>query len=83
MCAGARGEEDKASGAILKCLVAGVDGLSEACARETARAARNALQFYQPKAPVTDVCDADVSALCLQSQGLEAQGIGKVRARCW
>ena len=44
VCAGARTEEDKNTGAILKCLVGNVDSLSAACARETGRAARNALQ---------------------------------------
>ena len=37
-----------------------------------------AVQFYKPKAPVTDVCDADIVALCLKTAGLETYGIGKV-----
>ena len=78
MCAAARSEEDKNTGAILKCLVTSVDALSANCARETGRAVRNALQFYQPKAPVTDVCDSDIAALCLGSQGLNQFGIGQV-----
>lgn len=80
VCAAARSEEDKNTGAILKCLVGSVDLVSSSCARETGRAARNALQFYAPKAPVTDVCDSDIAALCLGSQGLNAFGIGEVRA---
>lgn len=52
--------------------------MSPSCARETGRAARNALTFYQPKAPVTDVCDSDVASLCLGSQGLQSMGIGEV-----
>lgn len=78
VCAGQRSEEDKGTGAILKCLVANVDTVSSSCARETARAARNALQFYQPKAPVTDVCDSDIASLCLGSQGLNSFGVGQV-----
>lgn len=78
VCAAARAEEDKASGAILKCLVGNVDAVSAGCARETGRAARNALQFYKPKAPVTDVCDSDIASLCLKSQGLATFGIGQV-----
>lgn len=81
VCAAARSEEDKGTGAILKCLVASVDSLSSNCARETGRAARYALQFYRPKAPVTDVCDSDIAALCLGSQGLNQFGIGQVCAR--
>ena len=56
-----------------------VDNVSPSCARETGRAARNALTFYQPKALVTDVCDSDVASLCLGSQGLQSMGIGEVR----
>ena len=52
--------------------------MSAACARETGRAARNALSFYRAKAPVTDVCDSDVASLCLGSQGLQSMGIGEV-----
>ena len=52
--------------------------MSPSCARETGRAARNALTFYQPKAPVTDVCDSDVASLCLGSQGLQSMRIGEV-----
>ncbi|CAK0736969.1 hypothetical protein CVIRNUC_000833 [Coccomyxa viridis] len=80
VCTGARAEEDKATGAILKCLVSNVDSVSSSCARETGRAARNALTFYQPKAPVTDVCDSDVASLCLSSQGLKSMSVGQVRA---
>ena len=80
VCAAARADEDKSTGAVLKCLVASVDATSAGCARETGRAARNALQFYQPKAPVTDVCDSDISALCLKSQGLASFDIGQARA---
>ncbi len=79
VCAEARSEEDKGTGAILKCLVSKVDSLSSSCARETGRAARYALQFYQPKAPITDICDSDIAALCLGSQGLDQFGIGQVR----
>ena len=79
VCTGARAEEDKATGVILKCLVGNVDKVSPSCARETGRAARNALTFYQPKAQVTDVCDSDVASLCLGSQGLQSMGIGEVR----
>ena len=78
VCTGARAEEDKATGAILKCLVSNVDSVSSSCARETGRAARNALTFYQPKAPVTDVCDSDVASLCLSSQGLKSMSVGQV-----
>ena len=55
-----------------------VDAVSSSCARETGRAARNALTFYQPKAPVTDVCDSDVASLCLSSQGLKSMSVGQV-----
>ena len=79
VCTGARAEEDKATGSILKCLVSNVDNLSSSCAREAGRAARNALTFYSPKAPVTDVCDSDVASLCLGSQGLQTMSIGQVR----
>ena len=48
------------------------------CARETGRAARNALTFYSPKAPVTDVCDSDVASLCLGTQGLQSMSLGQV-----
>ena len=78
VCNGARAEEDKATGAILKCLVSSVDSVSSTCARETGRAARNALTFYQPKAPVTDVCDSDVASLCLSTQGLKSMSVGQV-----
>ena len=78
VCTGVRAEEDKATGAILKCLVSNVDSVSSSCARETGRAARNALTFYQPKAPVTDVCDSDVASLCLSSQGLKSMSVGQV-----
>ncbi|CAL5218414.1 g90 [Coccomyxa viridis] len=80
VCTGARAEEDKATGSILKCLVSNVDNVSSSCAREAGRAARNALTFYSPKAPVTDVCDSDVASLCLGSQGLQTMSIGQVRA---
>jgi len=78
VCTGARAEEDKATGAILKCLVTNVDTVSSSCARETGRAARNALTFYSPKAPVTDICDSDVASLCLGTQGLQSMRIGQV-----
>ncbi len=57
-----------------------VDNVSSSCARETGRAARNALTFYSPKAPVTDVCDSDVASLCLGSQGLQTMSLGQVCA---
>lgn len=78
VCTGARAEEDTATGSILKCLVSSVDNVSMSCARETGRAARNALTFYSPKAPVTDVCDSDVASLCLGTQGLQSMSLGQV-----
>jgi hypothetical protein len=78
VCSGARAEEDKGNGAVLKCLAWSVDSVSPSCARETARAVRSALQFYQPKSPVTDACDSDIAALCLGNKGLNSFAIGQV-----
>ena len=46
-CVNAKGEEDKDNAAILKCLAAKVDMVSEPCARQVSRSVRTALSFYQ------------------------------------
>lgn len=48
MCTGELSEQDKETGAVLKCLVKNVDTVSETCSHEISRAVRGALQFYQP-----------------------------------
>ena len=48
VCSGDIREEDKETGAVLKCLVKNVDTVSDTCSREISRSLRAALQFYQP-----------------------------------
>ncbi len=79
MCAAARAGQDKADGGVLQCLVANEKATSEACARETARAVRNALSFWTPAGPVTAVCDIDVDKHCPSAKPSAERRMGEVR----
>ena len=48
VCQGEISEEDKETGAVLKCLVKNVDKVSDSCSHEISRSLRGILQFYQP-----------------------------------
>ncbi len=65
MCAAA-GRTGHGKANVLKCLVAGLGGEQEnkACQAEVGRALRMALWQYRQGAALTDVCDADVAAMC-------------------
>ena len=47
VCSGEIKEEDKETGAVLKCLVKNAETVSDVCSREISRSLRAALQFYQ------------------------------------
>ncbi|KAK9867536.1 hypothetical protein WJX84_008718 [Apatococcus fuscideae] len=79
VCASAKADQDKENAAVFKCLVEKADSTGAACSQETGRAVRNALQFYAPRMPVTDICDSDVMDKCLQNKGLDTYGIGQIR----
>eukprot|EP00884_Botryococcus_braunii_P022595 jgi/Botrbrau1/9019/Bobra.0148s0119.1 len=83
VCAEARKTEDDDQSGVLKCLVktatAGEATLAPACAREVGRAARTALQFYQAKMPLTDVCDSDVLSSCSKGKELDQASVGEIR----
>jgi len=79
VCAAARAGQDKADGGVLQCLVANEKSTSEACARETARAVRNALSFWTPAGPVTAVCDIDVDKHCPSAKPSAERRMGEVR----
>ncbi|KAK9865562.1 hypothetical protein WJX84_005695, partial [Apatococcus fuscideae] len=78
VCAAAKADQDKDNAAVFRCLVEKASSTSGPCGQETGRAVRNAMQFYAPGKPVTDVCDTDVMDKCLQTKGLDTFGIGKV-----
>lgn len=48
VCQGEINEEDKETGAVLKCLVKNSDAVSDTCSHEISRSLRAAFQFYQP-----------------------------------
>lgn len=48
VCAGDIKEEDKETGAVLKCLVKNAETVSDTCNKEISRSLRAAFQFYQP-----------------------------------
>jgi Golgi apparatus protein 1 len=79
VCAGEIKEEDKETGAVLKCLVKNVEAVSDVCSREISRSLRAALQFYQSELPVLDACDADVKSHCLAEKGLSSYRVGEIR----
>ena len=64
-------EEDKETGAVLKCLVKNVDTVSDTCSKEISRSLRAAFQFYQPVSPLsphqsaTKLCPLHSLSMCI------------------
>ena len=66
VCQGEIGEEDKETGAVLKCLVKNVDKVSDSCSHEISRSLRGILQFYQPVSHCSRHLNASSPRSCIR-----------------
>lgn len=82
LCAAAKGG-GHGKAPVLKCLAASMPSMSnKACQGEVGRALRMALWQYRPAAALTDVCDADVVALCpAEGANVAVGSVGRCLAR--
>eukprot|EP00898_Chlorokybus_atmophyticus_P002052 jgi/Chlat1/2848/Chrsp194S08770 len=73
---------DPTQAMVLKCLVSHDEELSDTCSREVSRAAKLALWLYQPKIPLTEACDKDITDNCGKGKNRKAATAVGANMRC-